>query len=62
MAKNAAPPKEKTISLRIPAALDKKAADAGRKLHLKKSDVLRLATERGIDVLLSQLSSNPTAA
>jgi hypothetical protein len=54
--------KEKTISLRIPIALDKKAGDASKKLHLKKSDVFRLATERGIDVLLAQLTSNHNAA
>jgi hypothetical protein len=61
MANSSPAQKEKTISLRIPVALDKKANDAAKKLHLKKSDVFRLATERGIDVLLTQLST-PTAA
>jgi len=61
MANSSPSTKEKTISLRIPVSIDKKAGDAAKKLHLKKSDVFRLATERGIDVLLAQLSS-PTAA
>lgn len=58
--KNAAGP-GKVLNLRIPNDLDSKAAKVAKSVKLKKSDAMRLAMDRGLDVLLSQLQS-PTAA
>lgn len=52
---------EKVVALRIPASLDDKANQAAEKVHLRKADVFRLAIDRGIDLLLDQLSSKPAA-
>jgi hypothetical protein len=48
---------EKVITLRIQEALNLKVDDAVKSTGLKKSDVIRLALERGVDVLLAQLLS-----
>lgn len=48
-------PPNKVISLRIPPQLNKRVEDVAKKVGLKKSVVLRLSTERGLDVLLAQL-------
>lgn len=54
-------PGEKVLNLRIPESLDTKAADIAAKVQLKKSDAMRLAMDRGLDVLLAQLSAAPAA-
>jgi len=52
---------EKVLNLRIPETLDTKAAEVAAKVQLKKSDAMRLAMDRGLDVLLAQLSAAPAA-
>ena len=52
---------DKVLNLRIPSDLDTKAADVAGKVKLKKSDTMRLAMDRGLDVLLEQLSAAPAA-
>jgi len=49
------------VSLRISEELDGKAAVAAGRINLKKSDVMRLALERGLDVLVKQLVETPAA-
>lgn len=48
---------EKILNLRVPADLDAKAQDIAEKVKLSKSDAIRLAMDRGLDVLLQQLTS-----
>ena len=45
------------LSIRIPMELINLADDAGRRLNLKRADVIRLSLGRGIDRLLSQLEA-----
>jgi hypothetical protein len=52
---------DKVLNLRIPGDLDDKAAEVAAKVKLKKSDTMRLAMDRGLDVLLEQLSAAPAA-
>lgn len=52
---------DKVLNLRISEELDAKAADVAAKVKLKKSDAMRLAMDRGLDVLLEQLSAAPVA-
>lgn len=52
---------DKVLNLRIPSDLDDKAAEVAAKVKLKKSDTMRLAMDRGLDVLLEQLSAAPAA-
>lgn len=54
--------RQQIISLRIPPEIAVKAAAAAKKLKMKKSDIYRLATDRGIDVLLEQLLSHTKPA
>ena len=49
------------VPVKLTPAIDKKVEDAAAETGLKKSDVIRMAVERGIDVLLSQLNSSPRA-
>lgn len=53
------PDAPKTISLRIPETLDTKVDAAAKETGLKRSDVLRLSLDRGIDRLLEQLRGEP---
>jgi hypothetical protein len=48
-------PPDKVVTLRIQESLNSKVDDAVKATGLKKADVIRLAIERGVDVLLSQL-------
>jgi hypothetical protein len=52
---------EKVLNLRIPNDLDTKAEEVAGKVKLKKADAMRLAMDRGLDVLLAQLSAAPAA-
>jgi len=52
---------EVVVSLRIPKQLDAKVRGAAAKTHLKRSDVLRMAVDRGVDRLLEQLSGETAA-
>lgn len=45
------------LSIKIPADLNEKADAAAKSVGLKKADVIRLAIDRGIDVVLRQLES-----
>lgn len=49
------------VSLRISEELDGRAMVAAERTNLKKSDVMRLALERGLEVLVKQLVENPAA-
>jgi hypothetical protein len=50
------------ITVRVPNELNEKADAAARLLGLKKADVLRLSFDRGIEVLIAQLTGQVTAA
>jgi len=52
---------EIVVSLRIPKSLDAKVRGAVKKTHLKRSDVLRMAVDRGVDRLLEQLIGETAA-
>jgi uncharacterized protein (DUF1778 family) len=51
----------KVVTLRIQTSLDEKVDAAASTTGLKRSDVLRLAIDRGLDVLLSQLGHSQEA-
>lgn len=48
--------------VKLTPAIDAKVVAAAKETGLKKSDVIRMSLERGVDVLLTQLSSSPNAA
>jgi len=48
------------IPIRLTPAIEEKVEAAAKETGLKKSDVLRMSVERGVDVLLAQLSSTVT--
>lgn len=48
------------ISIRIPNDLNEKTESAAKAIGLKKADVMRLAIDRGVDVLLAQLNKTAT--
>lgn len=50
-----------TLSIRIPQDLITMADDAGKRLGLKRADVIRLSLGRGIDKLLEQLNAKEGA-
>jgi hypothetical protein len=50
------------MPVKLTPAIEAKVAAAAKETGLKKSDVVRMSVERGVDVLLAQLTSNPTAA
>ncbi len=47
---------DQIISIRVPNELNEKADAAARATGLKKADVLRLSIDRGVDILLAQLT------
>jgi len=49
------------ISIRVPVELNEKAESAAATLGLKKADVLRLSFDRGVEVLIAQLTGQVTA-
>ena len=59
---NKTPTADKVVHLRIPDDLDTKAAEVAAKVKLKKPDAMRLAMDRGLDILRDQLSSAAPAA
>ena len=52
---------EQIITVRVPNELNEKADAAARLLGLKKADVLRLSFDRGIEVLVEQLTGQVLA-
>jgi hypothetical protein len=50
------------IPVKLTPAIDEKIVAAAKETGLKKSDVIRMSVERGVEVLLAQLNSNPNAA
>ena len=52
---------ERVVTIRISTALDSKVKTASIKTHLRKSDVMRMAVDRGVDVLLEQLGAKSVA-
>jgi len=53
---------DQIITVRVPNELNEKADAAARLLGLKKADVLRLSFDRGIEVLIAQLTGQVPAA
>ena len=53
---------DQIITVRVPNELNEKADAAARLLGLKKADVLRLSFDRGIEVLVAQLTGQVLAA
>jgi len=51
-----ATPPDQVISIRVPNDLNEKADAAAKATGLRKADVIRLAIDRGVDVLLAQLN------
>jgi predicted DNA-binding protein len=47
------------ISIRVPSDLNEKTENAAKATGLKKSDVIRLSIDRGVDILIAQLSAAP---
>jgi predicted DNA-binding protein len=52
---------DQIITVRVPNELNEKADAAARLLGLKKADVLRLSFDRGIEVLIAQLTGQALA-
>lgn len=50
------------MPVKLTPAINAKVTAAAQETGLKKSDILRMSVERGVDVLLAQLNSPPTAA
>ena len=50
---------DKVVHLRIPDELDAKASEVASLVKLKKPDAMRLAMDRGLDILAGQLSTAP---
>ena len=55
-------PTDIIVTLRIRPELNEKTAIAAQAVGLKKSDIMRLALDRGIDRLLEQLEAKQEAA
>ena len=47
------------VPIRMPAELEAKIDAAAEKVKLSKADTMRLAIERGLDVLIAQLTTPP---
>ena len=62
--KKAPPTRNLTMAMpvKLTPEIDAKVIAAARQTGLKKSDIVRMSVERGVDVLLAQLTSKPTAA
>lgn len=54
--------KHVSVPIRMPATLETKITEATAKTGLAKQDVMRLSLERGIDILIAQLTSRPAMA
>lgn len=54
--------KSVNVPVRMPADLEAKVQEAARAVGLSKQDVIRLAIERGLGVLVAQLSGEQPAA
>lgn len=48
-----------SVPVKLNPALVLKVNDAVKETGLKKSDILRMSVERGVDVLLAQLKAEP---
>lgn len=47
------------LSIRVPNELHEKTENAARETGLKKADIIRLSLDRGVDILLAQLTTAP---
>ena len=47
------------VPIRMPVELEAKIDAAAEKVKLSKADTMRLAIERGLDVLIAQLTTPP---
>lgn len=55
------PEESVSVPVRMPKALAERVTKASEKTKLAKQDVMRLSMERGIDILVAQLSTPPAA-
>ena len=53
-------PDSVNVPIRMSAALEASIETASKKVKLSKQDTMRLAIERGLDVLIAQLTSSQT--
>lgn len=53
---------KKSIPVRLSADLEQKIEAAAEQVKLSKQDVMRLSLERGLEVLIRQLTSEPATA
>jgi predicted DNA-binding protein len=54
--------KSVNVPVRMPADLEAKVQEASKVVGLSKQDVIRLAIERGLGVLVQQMTGKPVAA
>jgi hypothetical protein len=61
MANKKAPSRNLTgsVPVKLSPAIETKLRAAMKETGLKKSDIIRMSVERGVDVLLAQLTSEP---
>lgn len=51
-----------SVPVRMPSALDRRITETAEQLGLSKQDTMRLSMERGLKVLIAQLSAHNEAA
>jgi hypothetical protein len=57
----AATPENMSVPLRMPRRLKARVSEASQKTGLAEQDVMRLSLDRGLDVLLAQLTTPPSS-
>lgn len=62
MPKKPSKPERVNVPLAMPAELDARITEAARRVKLSKQDTMRLSLERGLDVLVRQLTDADAAA
>lgn len=55
-------PEAVSVPVRMPSALDRRITETAEQLGLSKQDTMRLSMERGLKVLIAQLSAHNEAA
>lgn len=54
-------PRSITLPLRMPEDLDRKVTETAAEIGLSKQDTVRLSLERGLNILVKQLSGDAAA-
>lgn len=55
-------PESVSVPVRMPSVLDRRITETAEQLGLSKQDTMRLSMERGLKVLIAQLSAHHEAA